>query len=147
MLFNKQGHVFTGKRIDSDNYWQMPQGGIDDGEELEQAALRELLEEVGTTKVDIIAKNQDWVYYDLPEEIIPICWNGKYSGQKQRWFLMKFSGNDEDININYTNHPEFKEWRWQSIDKLVDSAISFKQTVYKKVVEEFSFIIKASIIE
>ncbi|WP_250295091.1 RNA pyrophosphohydrolase [Wolbachia endosymbiont of Oedothorax gibbosus] len=147
MLFNKQGHVFVGKPFHIESYWQMPQGGVDDGEELEQAALRELLEEVGTDKAEIIAKNKDWIYYDLPKEIIPICWNGKYSGQKQRWFLMKFCGEDKDININYTNHPEFKEWRWQDVDGLVASAISFKKQVYRTVIEEFSSTIKASIIE
>ncbi|NUX01208.1 RNA pyrophosphohydrolase [Wolbachia endosymbiont of Madathamugadia hiepei] len=146
MLFNKQGHVFVGKRFDSDFYWQMPQGGVDNGEELEQAALRELLEEVGTDKAEIVAKNKDWIYYNLPEEFIPTCWNGRYSGQKQRWFLMKFHGEDKDININYTDHPEFKEWRWQSIDGLVANTISFKKEVYETVIEEFSSQIKASII-
>ncbi|OWZ25565.1 RNA pyrophosphohydrolase [Wolbachia endosymbiont of Wuchereria bancrofti] len=147
MLFNKQGHVFTGKRFDSNSYWQMPQGGIDDGEKLEQAALRELLEEVGTDKAKIIAKNKDWIYYNLPEEVIPTCWNGRYSGQKQRWFLMKFYGEGKDININYTDHPEFKEWRWQSVDNLVAGAIPFKKEVYKAVIEEFSSQIKVSIIK
>ncbi|APR98347.1 RNA pyrophosphohydrolase [Wolbachia endosymbiont of Folsomia candida] len=147
MLFNKQGHIFIGKRFDSESYWQMPQGGVDEGEELEQAALRELLEEIGTNKAEIIAKNKDWIYYDLPEEIIQMCWNGKYSGQKQRWFLMRFCGEDQDINVNYTDHPEFKEWRWQHVDDLVEGAISFKKQVYTAVIEEFSSIIKASIIE
>lgn len=147
MLFNKQGHVFVGKRFDSDFYWQMPQGGVDDGEKPEHAALRELLEEVGTDKAKIVAKNKDWIYYNLPEEFIPTCWNGSYSGQKQRWFLMKFYGEDKDININYTDHPEFKEWCWQSVDDLVASAIPFKKEVYKTVIEEFSSQIKASIIE
>ncbi|MGL9688913.1 MAG: RNA pyrophosphohydrolase [Wolbachia sp.] len=147
MLFNKQGHVFVGKRFDSDFCWQMPQGGVDDGEKLEQAALRELLEEVGTDKAEIVAKNKDWIYYNLPEEFIPTCWNRKYSGQKQRWFLMRFCGENQDININYTDHPEFKEWRWQNIDGLVANAISFKKKVYKTVIEEFSSQIKASIIE
>jgi putative (di)nucleoside polyphosphate hydrolase len=147
MLFNQQGHVFIGKRFDSDPYWQMPQGGVDDGEELEQVALRELLEEVGTNKVKIIAKNKGWIYYNLPEEFIPTCWNGRYSGQKQRWFLMKFYGEDKDINVNYTDHPEFKEWCWQSVDDLVASAIPFKKEVYRTVIEEFSSQIKASIIE
>ncbi|KLT22819.1 (di)nucleoside polyphosphate hydrolase [Wolbachia endosymbiont of Armadillidium vulgare str. wVulC] len=145
MLFNKQGNVFIGKRFDSDSYWQMPQGGIDDGEELKQAALRELLEEVGTDKVEVVTKNKEWIHYNLPEEIIPTCWNGRYSGQKQRWFLMKFYGEDKDININYTDHPEFKEWRWQNVDDLVASAIPFKKEVYKTVIEEFSSIIKGSI--
>lgn len=146
MLFNRQGYVFTGRRFDSDNYWQMPQGGVDEGEQLEQAVLRELMEEVGTNKVEIIAKNKDWIYYDLPKEIIPTCWNGKYSGQKQRWFLMKFCGEDKDINIHYTDHPEFKEWQWQSVDNLVEVAISFKKQVYRRVIEEFSSTIKAAII-
>ena len=144
MLFNRQGHIFTGKRFDSDAYWQMPQGGVDDGEELAQAALRELLEEVGTDKVEIIAKSKDWINYDLPKEWIPAHWNGKYSGQKQIWFLMKFLGSDEDINVNYTDHPEFKEWCWQSIDDIVANAISFKKEVYKIVTKEFSSIIETA---
>ncbi|MDM8335239.1 RNA pyrophosphohydrolase [Wolbachia pipientis] len=147
MLLNKQGHVFVGKRFDSDFYWQMPQGGINDGEELEQAALRELLEEVGTDKAEIVAKSKDWVYYNLPEKVIPTCWNGKYSGQKQRWFLMKFYGEDKDIDINYTDYPEFKEWCWQSVDGLVANVIPFKKEVYKTVVEQLSSQIKASIIK
>jgi len=145
MLFNKQGNIFIGKRFDSDSYWHMPQGGVDEGEELEQAARRELLEEVGTDEAEVVAQNKEWIYYNLPEEVIPICWNGRYSGQKQRWFLMKFCGKDKDININYTDHPEFKEWRWQNVDDLVASAIPFKKEVYKKVIEEFSSIIKGSI--
>ncbi|MGL9717424.1 MAG: RNA pyrophosphohydrolase [Wolbachia sp.] len=147
MLLNKQGRVFVGKRFDSSFYWQMPQGGVDDGEELEQAALRELLEEVGTDKAEIVAKNKGWTYYNLPEEVVPTCWNGRYFGQKQRWFLMKFYGEDKDININYTDHPEFKEWCWQSVDDLIASAIPFKKEVYKTVIEEFSSQIKTSIIE
>ncbi|KJH40232.1 hydrolase, TatD family [Dictyocaulus viviparus] len=113
MLFNKQGHVFVRKRFDSDFYWQMPQGGVNDGEDLERAALRQLLEEVGTDKAEVIAESKSLIYYNLPEEFIPACWNRKYSGQKQRWFLMRFCGEDKDININYTDYPEFKKWRWQ----------------------------------
>ncbi|WP_025264078.1 RNA pyrophosphohydrolase [Wolbachia endosymbiont of Onchocerca volvulus] len=147
MLLNKQGHVFVGKRFKSDFYWQMPQGGINDGEELEQAALRELLEEVGTDKVKIVAKNKGWIYYNLPEKFIPICWDRRYFGQKQKWFLMKFYGEDKDININYTDHSEFKEWYWQNVDDLVANVIPFKKEVYKTVIEEFSFQIKIPIIE
>ncbi|MGL9732690.1 MAG: RNA pyrophosphohydrolase [Wolbachia sp.] len=147
MLLNKQGHVFVGKRFDSDFCWQMPQGGVDDDEEIEQAVLRELLEEVGTDKAEIVAKNKDWIYYNLPEKFIPVYWNSKYSGQKQRWFLMKFDGENNDININYTDHPEFKEWRWQNIDDLIANVISFKRKVYKTVIEEFSSQIKIFIFE
>ena len=142
MLFNRQGYIFTGKRLDSDAYWQMPQGGIDDCEELTQAALRELLEEVGTDKVEVIAKSKNWISYDLPKELIPEHWNGKYSGQKQIWFLMKFLGSDQDIDINYTDHPEFQEWCWQSVNNVVDNAIPFKREIYKIATEEFSPMIK-----
>ncbi|QKX01817.1 RNA pyrophosphohydrolase [Wolbachia endosymbiont of Cruorifilaria tuberocauda] len=146
MLLNKQGHVFVGKRFNNDFYWQMPQGGVDNGEELEQAALRELLEEAGTDKVKVIAKSNDLVYYNLPTALIPTYWDGKYFGQKQRWFLMKFYGEDRDININHTNHSEFKDWCWQSVDNLVSNTIFFKKEVYKTVIEEFSFQIKTTII-
>lgn len=142
MLFNEQRYIFTGKRYDSDEYWQMPQGGVDDNEELQKAALRELLEEIGTNKVEIIAETKEWIYYELPKKWIPEHWNGKYFGQKQKWFLAKFLGNDQDININYTDHPEFKEWCWQNTESLVINAISFKKEVYKIVIEEFSPIIK-----
>ncbi|MDN5247762.1 MAG: RNA pyrophosphohydrolase [Wolbachia endosymbiont of Tyrophagus putrescentiae] len=142
MLFNKKGDIFTGKRFDSNTYWQMPQGGIDDGEKLEQAALRELLEEVGTNKIEIIAKSKDWISYDLPEEMVPEHWNGQYSGQKQIWFLMKFLGDDQDININYSDHPEFKEWCWQSVNNIIANAIPFKKAVYEAVIDEFYPIIE-----
>ncbi|QKX02403.1 RNA pyrophosphohydrolase [Wolbachia endosymbiont of Dirofilaria (Dirofilaria) immitis] len=147
MLLNKQGHIFVGKRFGSDFYWQMPQGGVDNGEELEQAALRELLEEAGTDKAKIMAKNKSWIYYNLPKKFIPTCWGGRYFGQKQRWFLMKFHGEDKDININHTDYSEFKEWRWQSADDLVVNAIPFKKKVYKTIIEEFSSQIKISIIK
>ncbi|WP_410543578.1 RNA pyrophosphohydrolase [Wolbachia endosymbiont of Dipetalonema caudispina] len=147
MLFNKQGDIFVGKRFDSDLYWQMPQGGIDNGEELEKAALRELLEEVGTDKAKIITKNKNWIYYNLPKELIPTHWKGRYSGQKQMWFLMKFCGEDKDININYTDHSEFKEWCWQNIDNLISNVIPFKKEIYKTLIKEFSSKIKTLIIK
>ncbi|WFW29701.1 MAG: RNA pyrophosphohydrolase [Wolbachia endosymbiont of Menacanthus eurysternus] len=143
MLFNKQGRIFVGKRFSNDSYWQMPQGGIDDSEKLKSAALRELLEEVGTNKVEIVTKSRNWIYYNLPRGFIPTYWNRKYFGQKQIWFLMKFCGEDKEININYTNCPEFIEWRWQNINALMTNAIFFRKKVYKIVIEEFYSQIKA----
>lgn len=139
MLFNKEGHVFVGKRFDS---WQMPQGGIETGEKLEQAALRELLEETGISRVEILAKSKKWLYYNIPREL---ALTYHYSGQKQIWFLMKFLGNDKNININYTQNPEFTEWRWESSDNLVDCTVPFKKEVYKLIVNEFKHIIKDNI--
>ena len=141
MLFNQQGRIFVGRRFNS---WQMPQGGIENGEDPKQAALRELSEEIGTDKVEIIAESQEWLYYDLPKELVSSCWNGKYAGQKQKWLLMKFLGSDQDINV-YTDYPEFEEWLWQDIDNLVNNVVSFKKEVYRVIVREFLPIIKLAI--
>ncbi len=141
MLLNADRMVFVGRRIDStSDAWQMPQGGIDEGEEAAAAALRELEEEAGTNKAEIIAESKEWLAYDLPDRLIPRIWNGKYRGQNQKWFAMRFLGNDNDININ-TAHPEFCEWRWVSLQDLPNIIVSFKRDIYVKVVEEFKGII------
>lgn len=138
MLLNKDGHVFVGQRIDSTaEAWQMPQGGIDDGEAAEQAAKRELLEETGTDKAKIIAQNKDWLHYDLPVELIPKLWGGNYRGQKQRWFLMRFTGTDADINI-HTQHPEFKAWKWVPPSEVPMLIVPFKRTLYHAIISEFA---------
>ena len=142
MMVNKKGHVFVGQRLDNNqNAWQMPQGGIDAGEDPETAAYRELLEETGVKKQDIrfVASSSQWLSYDLPEDLIPILWNGKFRGQKQKWFLFKFLGEDGDINIA-TEHPEFSKWKWISKENLLKEIVPFKKSVYENVLKEFKNI-------
>ena len=139
VLVNAQGLIFAGQRKDSDSpAWQMPQGGIDDGEKPRAAALRELWEETGVTgdKVDFVAKTKGWVTYDLPPELLGRVWGGKYRGQKQKWFLFRFTGSDDDIRID-TDHPEFSRWRWIGADEMVAAIVPFKRAVYEQVVAEF----------
>lgn len=141
MLANRLGEVFVGQRIDSKNLgaWQMPQGGIDPGEHLEEAALRELHEEtgVGSHLVDIIGRMPYPVRYDLPPELIGKLWGGKYRGQEQNWFLGRFKGEDSDIDLNAHEPPEFCEWQWVKPNELPDLIVPFKRDVYRAVVKEF----------
>jgi len=139
MLMNRDGEVFVGQRRDRDQEaWQMPQGGVDPGEDPQEAALRELWEETGVTrdKVEIVTRSKQALPYELPHELVPNIWKGRYRGQKQTWFLLRFLGEDEDVNIE-TEHPEFSEWRWLPADKLVRSIVPFKRVVYEAVVAEF----------
>lgn len=137
VLFNDQGLVFAAKRIDTElDAWQMPQGGIDKGEEPQTAALRELEEEIGTAKAEIIAETSDWLTYDLPEEIVGKVWKGKYRGQKQKWYALRFLGNDADINIA-TEHPEFSAWKWMPLAEVVEKIVPFKRDIYRAVAAEF----------
>lgn len=137
MLFNAEGRVFVGRRIDSTvEAWQMPQGGIDDGETPEQAALRELAEEIGTNDAEIIASSRDWLTYDLPAELVGKVWKGRFRGQKQKWFALRFRGSDADINIA-TAHPEFNAWCWAPFEQLAELIVPFKRTLYLQVMEEF----------
>ena len=142
MMVNEKGFVFVGQRLDNNqNAWQMPQGGIDAGEDPETAAYRELLEETGVKKQDVrfVASSSQWLSYDLPEDLIPILWNGKFRGQKQKWFLFKFLGEDGDINIA-TEHPEFSKWKWISKENLLKEIVPFKKSVYENVLKEFKNI-------
>ena len=142
MMVNEKGYVFVGQRLDNNqNAWQMPQGGIDAGEDPESAAYRELLEETGVKKQDVrfVASSSQWLSYDLPEDLIPILWNGKFRGQKQKWFLFKFLGEDGDINIA-TEHPEFSKWKWISKENLLKEIVPFKKSVYENVLKEFKNI-------
>lgn len=140
MLLNAQGQVFVAKRIDmTSEAWQMPQGGIDDGELPEVAALRELREEVGTDSAIILAESSDWYYYDLPEELVPVIWGGKYRGQKQMWFVLRFIGTDSAINIA-GEHAEFSEWKWVDVQSLPDIIVPFKRDLYTVLVKEFSHL-------
>lgn len=139
MVLNAQGHVFTGQRLDYPSAaWQMPQGGIDKGEDPREAAFRELREETGISPemVEILAETSDWISYDFPAELAKKLWKGGYRGQMQRWFLMRFSGLDSLINIE-TEEPEFSAWRWMSPEELLDNIVPFKRSVYEQVLEEF----------
>lgn len=139
MLVNKHNQVFVGRRIDTrSEAWQMPQGGIDEGETASEAVMREMLEEIGTDKAEIIAESKNWFYYDLPEHLVPKLWDGKYRGQKQKWFFMRFLGEDSDINIE-TDHPEFMSWRWVEVKELPQIIVPFKRKLYGGIVEEFEF--------
>lgn len=136
-LVDKRGRVFVGQRLDTAGAWQMPQGGIDHRESARAAALRELKEEVGTDKVRIIAESKGWLTYDLPKRLQGTVWGGKYRGQKQKWFLMLFSGTKHDIDLA-AHAPEFSRWKWLPFEELPDVIVGFKRALYRKVVAEFA---------
>ncbi len=137
VLANKAGLVFIGRRNDETQAWQMPQGGIDAGETPEQAAIRELEEETGATKTRVLAESAAWYDYDLPRELVPQTWGGRFRGQSQRWFLLEHLGKDKDIHPESVHHPEFDAWKWAPIDELPGLAVAFKRSVYEAVVKEF----------
>ncbi|WP_295043656.1 RNA pyrophosphohydrolase [uncultured Paracoccus sp.] len=138
VLINTDGLIFAGRRIDMPGAWQMPQGGIDKGEDPQQAALRELTEETGIfpDTVEVIGETPGWVYYDLPADLLGKVWKGKYGGQRQKWVLMRFLGQDADIRID-TDHPEFEEWQWMPAAALLDNIVPFKRDVYQEVLAAF----------
>ena len=137
MLLNRTGRVFVAQRIDTPGAaWQMPQGGIDKGESPRDAALRELTEETGTDKARVLAESRDWIRYDLPRELVPRVWKGRYRGQEQKWYAMLFEGRDADIDIA-TEDPEFSAWRWAELEDLPGMIVAFKRPLYQAVVAEF----------
>tara|TARA_B100000029_G_scaffold343497_1_gene335891 strand:- start:762 stop:1235 length:474 start_codon:yes stop_codon:yes gene_type:complete len=141
VLINNQNKVFVAKRIDNPkNYWQMPQGGVDTGENYYEAALRELEEETSIKNVLFIKEIDGFLTYNLPDNLLGIIWKGKYKGQKQKWFIVKFNGKDEEINI-HTKKPEFLDWKWINIENLTDGVVNFKLEVYKQIQKEITKII------
>ncbi len=137
MILNPKGQVLVARRIDMPSEaWQMPQGGIDDAESPETAAFREMREEIGTDKAEIIATSDDWLTYDLPAELVNTLWGGKYRGQRQKWFVLRFTGTDDDIDIN-TEQPEFLDWKWAEIETIPDLIVPFKRDLYRELVARF----------
>ena len=136
VVLNKKNKVFVGKRIDNPkNFWQMPQGGVNQNENLLQAAKRELEEETGIKSVELVKELKEWLQYDIPKSLWGKIWRGKYRGQNQKWFIMNFVGKNNEINIK-TKNPEFLDWKWIKISELPDIAVSFKIDLYKKIKKE-----------
>ena len=142
MILNNTNEILVGKRIDHPSgFWQMPQGGIDEHENPEEAVWREMIEEIGTNNVTLIKTSNQWLNYDIPNDTLKtLPWGHKYKGQTQKWFAFKFTGKDEDINVGTTN-PEFSEWKWINYQDIVDKIVPFKRSVYSKILKEFEELI------
>lgn len=140
-IFNRDGRVLVGERIDSPGAWQMPQGGIEPGESVEEAALRELREEVGTDKADIIKISQEKLRYDLPAELLGNLWGGAYRGQEQTWVALRFNGTDSDIHLDAHDPPEFHQWQWVDLHRVTDLIVPFKRDTYRQVIRMFEFLV------
>jgi putative (di)nucleoside polyphosphate hydrolase len=141
-LFNGRGQVFVGRRADlpagMDHVWQMPQGGIDEGEDPRTAVLRELTEEIGTADADILGEHPDWLSYDLPPHLIGVAFKGRYRGQRQRWFALRFRGRDSDIRLDAHSPAEFVAWRWAGLGELPELAVAFKRPIYATLARDFA---------
>ena len=141
VVLNNQNKIFVAKRIDNPkNFWQMPQGGVDEGEDYYEAALRELKEETSIVSVELVQEISKKLTYILPNHLVGIIWKGRFKGQKQKWFVMRFLGNEKEINIK-TKHPEFLDWKWINIDDLPKIAVKFKLNVYKNIRQELKKIL------
>ncbi len=143
VLFNRHGEIFVARRADLPNAegapggWQLPQGGIDRDEDPRGAVLRELAEEIGTARASIIGEHPDWLTYDLPPELLGRALGGRYRGQRQRWFALRFEGSDSDIRLDLDPHPEFDAWRWAPLEELPNLAVGFKQAIYDVLAVSF----------
>ena len=141
VLLNDNNKVFVAKRIDNPkNFWQMPQGGVDEGEDFLKAAYRELEEETSIKNVELIKELEGTITYELPDRLLGIIWKGKYRGQKQKWFLMRFTGQEQEINVE-TKNPEFLDWKWIELDQITEVVVDFKLHVYKELKEKVKKII------
>ena len=141
VLLNSDNKVFVGKRIDNPvNFWQLPQGGVDQNEDLLCAANRELKEETSVKSIKLVKKIDNWLTYELPDNLLGKIWQGKYRGQKQKWFIMRFIGDEKEINVK-TKNAEFKDWKWINIDQLINVAVSFKLEVYKSITKELKILL------
>mgnify|MGYP003394360028 CR=1 FL=1 len=140
VLFSKDRRVFIGERLDNPGAWQMPQGGIDDGEEPEIAVFREMEEEIGTRNARILKVMDEWLYYDLPQKLSQRLWDGRYKGQRQKWIALEFMGQDSEIQLDRHEHPEFGNWKWVSRADLLSYVVPFKRIVYERAIEEFKDI-------
>ncbi len=144
VLFNRSGLILVARRADLPNAeapaggWQLPQGGIDEGEDPRQAVLRELAEEIGTDRAEVIGEHDEWLSYDLPPELLGIALKGRFRGQRQRWFALQFTGEDSDIRLDLDPHPEFDAWRWARLAELPDLAVAWKRPIYEVLVDSFA---------
>jgi putative (di)nucleoside polyphosphate hydrolase len=140
VLLNDKNNIFVGKRLDNPkNFWQMPQGGVEKNEDFLEAAKRELKEETGIKSVQLIKELNGWFTYDLPKHLLGKIWKGKYRGQKQKWFVMKFVGKSDEINVK-TKNPEFLKWKWINLSSLLDVVVGFKLNIYKKIKKQLELI-------
>ncbi|MGP1397538.1 MAG: RNA pyrophosphohydrolase [Inquilinaceae bacterium] len=141
VLINPAKRIFIGRRIDTPDAWQMPQGGIDAGETPAEAALRELAEEVGTSEAEILAETAGWLHYDLPTVLGKRLWRGRFRGQRQKWFALRFIGSDADIDLN-AHKPEFDAWKWADPNDVLNSIVPFKRPIYTQVLSEFAGLLR-----